>query len=253
MSFADLQAMEPIDVPITLSCVSNEVGGDLVGNAVWTGVPLLDVLEAAGIQPGAEQVFSRSVDDFTAGFPLELLRDGRQALVAYGMNGEPLPIEHGFPVRLVVAGVYGYVSAVKWVEEITLTTWDGADGFWIPRGWSKEGPIKTQSRIDTPGDDDTVPSGSIVVGGIAWAPTRGIRSVEVRVNGGEWQPAELGSGLSDETWLQWRHRLDLEPGQYALQCRATDGTGEVQSDSIAPPRPNGAEGHHTILLNVAEA
>ena len=253
LSFDDLQAMEAIDVPITLSCVSNEVGGDLVGNAVWTGVPLLDVLEQAGIQDGAEQVFGRSVDDFTAGFPLELLRDGRQALVAYGMNGEPLPIKHGFPVRLVVAGVYGYVSAVKWVEEISLTTWDGADGFWIPRGWGKLGPIKTQSRIDTPRDNATVAPGRVAVGGVAWAPTRGIDRVEVRVDGGDWQEATLGEGLSDETWLQWRFDYDAEPGQHAIQCRATDGTGEVQTDSIAPPRPDGAEGLHTILVKVDSA
>ncbi|MGI9601332.1 MAG: molybdopterin-dependent oxidoreductase [Acidimicrobiales bacterium] len=253
LSFAELQAMEAIDVPITLSCVSNEVGGDLVGNAVWTGVPLLDVLEEAGIQDGAEQVFGRSVDDFTAGFPLELLRDGRQALVAYGMNGEPLPIQHGFPVRLVVAGVYGYVSAVKWVEEISLTTWDGVDGFWIPRGWGKLGPIKTQSRIDAPRNNDTVAAGRVAVGGVAWAPTRGISGVEVRVNAGDWQPADLGEGLSDETWLQWKFEFDAEPGQIALQCRAIDGDGTVQPDSIAPPRPDGAEGHHTILLNVDSA
>ncbi|MDH3705618.1 MAG: molybdopterin-dependent oxidoreductase [Acidimicrobiia bacterium] len=254
ITFDQLQVMEAIDVPITLSCVSNEVGGNLVGNAIWTGVPLLDVLEEAGIQDGAEQVFARSVDDFTAGFPLELLRDGRQALVAYGMNGEPLPIQHGFPVRLVVAGIYGYVSAVKWVEEISLTPWEGVDGFWIPRGWSKEGPIKTQSRIDTPRNNESVAPGPVAIGGVAWAPNRGIGKVEVRINAGDWEEANLGEGLSDDTWRQWTFAFDAEPGeQYAVQCRATDGDGEVQPDSIAPPRPDGAEGHHTILVSANEA
>ena len=177
------------DHVITLSCVSNEVGGELVGNAVWTGVPLGALLDRAGVQAGATQVVGRSVDGWTAGFPTDVVYDGRSAILAVGMNGEPLPIDHGFPARLVVAGLYGYVSAVKWVEEIRLTTWEGFDGFWVPRGWSKLGPIKTQSRIDVPGAHDRLSIGAVSpIAGVAWAPTRGISAVEVRV------PTEAGTG-----------------------------------------------------------
>jgi DMSO/TMAO reductase YedYZ molybdopterin-dependent catalytic subunit len=250
LTYDDVLAMELVERTITLSCVSNEVGGDLVGNAVWTGVPLLDVLELAGIDPAAEQVVGRSVDDWTAGFPVQALRDGREALLVVGMNGEPLPVRHGFPVRLVVAGLYGYVSAVKWLRSIELTTWDGFDGYWIPRGWSKEGPMKTASRIDVPERGATVDAGRVAVAGVAWAPTRGIERVEVRVDEGAWQPARLAGVANADTWVQWVFEWDATPGRHWLEVRAVDGTGEVQSPGPVPVAPDGAEGWHRRSVDV---
>ncbi|NNE74618.1 MAG: molybdopterin-dependent oxidoreductase [Acidimicrobiales bacterium] len=256
LTFDEILAMDLIDVPITLSCVSNSVGGNLVGNAVWTGVPIIELLERAGVQEGATQFFGRSVDDWTAGFPTEALYDGRDALLAIGMNGEPLPVKHGFPARLVVSGLYGYVSAVKWVKSITMTTWEAEDGYWIPRGWNKLGPIKTQSRIDAPRNNATVPAGPKAIGGVAWAPSRGITKVEVQIAGGpnganEWVEAELGEALSNDTWVQWTVPWDPEPGRYFLRVRATDADGETQGEIEVDPRPNGAEGWHTIEVNVS--
>ena len=252
LTFDDILAMDLSDHVITLSCVSNSVGGRLVGNAVWTGVPLAALLERAGVGSGAEQVVGRSVDDFTAGFPIGAVHDGRNAILAVGMNNELLPTAHGFPARLVVAGLYGYVSAVKWLEEIHLTTWDGFDGYWIPRGWSKRGPIKTQSRIDLPKDGTRLQTGETTpVAGIAWAPTRGIERVEVRIGNEDWMPCRLGQAVGDESWVQW-HR-DWTPssaGQHQIQVRATDGSGYTQGERSVSPRPNGAEGWHTISVNV---
>jgi DMSO/TMAO reductase YedYZ molybdopterin-dependent catalytic subunit len=246
IDFADLLDMPMVERDITLSCVSNQVGGDLVGNARWLGVPLVEILDRALVQSGAEQVVGRSVDDFTVGFPLEAVYDGREALVAVGMNGEPLPFEHGFPARLVVAGLYGYVSATKWLSAIELTTWDGFDAYWVPRGWAKEGPIKTQSRIDTPAASTSIAPGRHVVAGVAWAPGRGISKVEVRVGDGDWMEAELSEPLSDNAWVQWKLDWDVEAeGRYLITCRATDGLGEVQTDEIRPPAPDGASGWHT--------
>lgn len=250
LTYDDVLAMDLVERTITLSCVSNEVGGSLVGNAVWTGVPLLDVLELAGIDPAAEQVVGRSVDDWTAGFPLQALRDGREALLVVGMNGEPLPVRHGFPVRLVVAGLYGYVSAVKWLRSIELTTWDGFDGYWIPRGWSKEGPMKTASRIDVPERGATVDAGRVAVAGVAWAPTRGIERVEVRVDEGAWQQARLAGVANADTWVQWVFEWDATPGRHWLEVRAVDGTGEVQSEGPVPVAPDGAEGWHRRSVDV---
>ncbi|RMH84596.1 MAG: hypothetical protein D6683_01800 [Actinomyces sp.] len=247
-TFDDILAMDLEDHTVTLSCVSNEVGGPLVGNAVWTGVPLLDLLGPAGVDPAATQVVGRSVDDWTAGFPTELLGDGRHALLAVGMNGEPLPLAHGFPARLVVAGLYGYVSAVKWVTEIHLTTWDAFDGYWIPRGWAKEGPMKTMSRIDVPRSGARVGAGPIGVGGVAWAPTRGISAVEIRIDDGPWTPAEIAAAASDETWVQWKAFPSVAPGDHLVWVRAVDGTGAVQPEGPVPPRPDGAEGWHHIRL-----
>ncbi len=251
----EIQQMDLVDLPVTLSCVSNEVGGDLVGTAVWTGVPLIDLLERAGVQDGATQLVGRSVDDWTAGFPPELLYDGRTALLAIGMNGEPLPVKNGFPARLVVAGLYGYVSAVKWIEEIHLTTWEDFDGYWIPRGWGKEGPIKTQSRIDVPRNGSRIDAGRHAIAGVAWAPTRDIQRVEVRIatdtDIGEWQEADLAETLGIETWRQWKFAWDAVPGDYAIQVRATDGDGVVQSDTRVAVAPDGAEGHHTIGVRVS--
>ena len=245
----DLLAMDSVEAPVTLQCVSNEVGGGLIGNAVWQGVPLADLLDRVGVQANAEQVVGRSVDGFTAGFPLRNALDGRTALVAYAMNGEPLPVEHGFPARLVVAGLYGYVSATKWLSEIELTTWDGFDGYWVPRGWSKTGPVKTQSRIDRPSDD--VDAGTVMIAGVAWATGRGIERVEVQVDDDAWQTAELGAVSSDETWTTWRLAWVATPGRHVLRVRATDRDGETQTADERPPAPDGATGWHTRTIDVA--
>ena len=250
LTFDDILARELVDEAVTISCVSNEIGGDLVGNAVWTGTPLLPLLEEAGIQPGVEQVVGISVDSWTAGFPLEVLDGERTALVAVAMNGEPLPIDHGFPARLIVAGLYGYVSATKWLAGIRLTTWDDFDGYWIPRGWAKEGPIKVTSRIDTPRDGSRHSSGLVGIGGVAWAPTRGIGAVEVQVDDGAWQPAELGETISDETWVLWTLRPELETGRHTVRVRASDLAGEPQPIGPKPTNPDGAEGYHSIRVNV---
>ncbi len=252
LTYQDIRAMRLSDHVITLSCVSNVVGGTLVGNAVWTGVPLNVLLQRAGVQRGAQQIVGRSVDDFTAGFPTTAAYDGRNAILAIGMNNEPLPLRHGFPARIVVAGLYGYVSAVKWLEEIHLTTWDGFDGYWVPRGWSKLGPIKTQSRIDVPKGGSTLRVGqATAVAGIAWAPTRGIQRVEVRIGDEGWVPCRLGQALGNESWVQWhREWTPSNPGQQQIQVRATDGGGYTQSGRNVRPRPNGAEGWHTLSVNV---
>ncbi len=249
ITLGEIQQMDLIDVPVTLSCVSNYVGGDLVGNAIWTGIPITTLLERAGVQEGADQFTSRSVDDWSCGFPTDLLYDGRDALLAIGMNGEPLQVKHGFPARLVVSGVYGYVSATKWVTEINLTTWESFDGFWVPRGWSKEGPIKTQSRIDTPGNGSQLQAGPGKIGGVAWAPTRGISLVEVQVDGGDWLAASVGEVLSNDTWAQWSIDWDFTPGRHYIRVRATDGTGETQGEELVDVAPNGAEGWHTIQID----
>lgn len=254
IDFADLLDMRMVERDVTLSCVSNQVGGGLVGNARWLGVPLTEILDRAGVQSGAGQIVGRSVDEFTVGFPVEAAYDGREALVAVGMNGEPLPFEHGFPARLVVAGLYGYVSATKWLSEIELTTWDGFDAYWVPRGWAKEGPIKTQSRIDTPSGDNSIAVGDHVVAGVAWAPTRRIQRVEAQLGeDADWVEAELSEPLSDNAWVQWR--LDWsapEPGRYQLRCRATDGDGNTQTSDMSPPAPDGATGWHTRVVTVTE-
>ncbi len=249
ITFDEIQAMDLSDHVITLSCVSNEVGGSLVGNAVWTGVPLSVLLDRAGVQPGADQVVGRSVDDWTAGFPTDVVYDGRNAILAIGMNDEFLPTRHGFPARLVVAGLYGYVSAVKWIEEINLTTWDGFDGYWVPRGWSKEGPMKTQSRIDVPGRG-LVAGRPTPIAGIAWAPTRGIERVEVDIDDEGWLPCNLGEAVGDESWVQWHREWTPTAGRHRIQVRATDGDGVTQGEREVPPAPNGAEGWHTVSVNV---
>ncbi|MCY3609068.1 MAG: molybdopterin-dependent oxidoreductase [Acidimicrobiaceae bacterium] len=254
LTFDEILAMDRQDHVVTLSCVSNRVGGNLVGNAVWNGVPLVDLLERAGVQDGADQVVGRSVDDWTAGFPTPLLYDGRNALLAVGMNGEPLPTKHGFPARLIVAGLYGYVSAVKWIEEIHLTTWDAFDGYWVPRGWSKRGPMKTQSRIDVPGSGDRPVAGTeTAVAGIAWAPTRGISAVEVRIDEGPWQQCDLGEALGGESWVQWYLPWTPTSGTHSLQVRAIDGTGMTQPEGPKDVRPDGAEGWHRVAVRVDAA
>jgi DMSO/TMAO reductase YedYZ molybdopterin-dependent catalytic subunit len=251
ISYFDLLDMPLVEKDVTLSCVSNEVGGDLVGNARWLGVPLTEVLDRAGVRDDAEQLVGRSVDDFTVGFPVEAVYDGRDALLAVGMNGEPLPMEHGFPARLVVAGLYGYVSATKWLSSIELTGWDDFDAYWIPRGWAKEAPIKTQSRIDTPTQGASVPPGMRQVAGVAWAPHRGISKVEVKLGEEvEWVEARLAEPLSDNCWRQWVVNWDAPAGTHQIQVRATDGEGNVQTDEVRPPAPDGATGWHTVRVNV---
>lgn len=255
LTYDELLELATVEGDVTLACVSNEVGGGLVGNARWQGVPLRDLLERAGVQPGATQIIGRSVDGFTAGFPVELgLRPGTGpgdvgALVAVGMNGEPLPQVHGFPARLVVPGLYGYVSATKWLSAIELTTFD-EEGYWIPRGWSRKGPVKTQTRIDVP-RTGTVPAGRQPVAGVAWAPSRGIERVEVRVDDGPWQEARLSDSLGVDAWRQWVWEWDAAPGAHTITARATDGTGEVQTTRVAPPAPDGASGLHSLRVVVA--
>lgn len=234
----------------TIACVSNEVGGSLVGNARWLGIRLDDLVKEASPSGSADQVMGHSVDGFTAGFPLAAL-DGRDAMIAIGMNGEPLPIDHGFPARIIVPGLYGYVSATKWLTRIELTRFDRAEGYWVPRGWSAQAPIKTQSRIDTPVIGSAVKRGKRVIAGVAWAPTRGISKVEVRIDSGAWRVATLGPELAKTTWRQWWIEWDAKPGNRTLSVRATDGTGALQSSRSVPVAPNGAEGWHTIDVTVA--
>lgn len=235
----------------TLACVSNEVGGDLIGNALWLGHPVRTLLERARPQAGADMVLSRSVDGFTAGTPLDVLLDPQRAsLVAVGMNGEPLPAEHGFPARLVVPGLYGYVSATKWVTELKVTRFAADEGYWTPRGWSALGPIKLQSRIDVPRPGASRAAGTVVVAGVAWAQHTGISGVEVRADDGPWRPATLAETTGPDTWRQWWYAWDAEPGEHRLSVRATDTDGLVQTADTAPPAPDGATGHHTVTVSV---
>jgi DMSO/TMAO reductase YedYZ molybdopterin-dependent catalytic subunit len=250
VSYADLLKGPLVERDVTLMCVSNEVGGDLTGNARWLGLPIGPLLTSAGPKTGADMVLSKSSDGWTAGTPLDVLTDGRDALLAIGMNGEPLPVEHGFPVRMVVPGLYGYVSATKWVVDLEVTRFDQAQGYWTPRGWSERGPVKTESRFDVPQDLDRVKAGTVVLAGIAWAQHRGIKGVEVRVGDGAWQPATLGAEDSIDTWRQWFYRWNATAGRYRLQVRATDATGEAQTETVAPPAPDGASGYHTIDVTV---
>jgi hypothetical protein len=251
LTFDDLLARPQVERYITLSCVSNPVGGDLIGNARWQGVLLRDILDEAGVQPGATQLVSRSIDDWTAGTPTEVVMDGRDAILAIAMNGEPLPARHGYPVRMVVPGLYGYVSATKWVTSIELTRWEDYDAYWVPRGWSKEGPIKTMARIDTPTKRDH--TGEVAVGGVAWAIHSGVSNVQVRVDGGEWDDAELGGVPSTDTWVQWVYRLNAEPGKHLIEARAFDGDGVPQSEEYAPVAPNGAQGYPRLTVNILPA
>ncbi|RNL85110.1 molybdopterin-dependent oxidoreductase [Halostreptopolyspora alba] len=241
---------------ITLACVSNQVGGSLVGNARWIGVPLAGLLREVGVRPPdeggpADQLVSRSSDGMTIGTPVSDVMDGRDAMLALGMNGEPLPVRHGFPLRMVVPGLYGYVSACKWLVELELTTFDAFDAYWVPRGWSREAPVKTQSRIDTPGGADTLDAGTVTVAGVAWAQNVGIENVEVRVDEGVWHEATLAAEDTADTWRQWTFEWDASPGEHRLTVRATDRDGRTQTAEEAPPSPNGATGHHSVDVTVA--
>jgi DMSO/TMAO reductase YedYZ molybdopterin-dependent catalytic subunit len=254
LTFADLLERPTIERYITLSCVSNEVGGDLVGNALFQGVRFKDVLDEAGVQPGATQVVSRSIDGWTCGSPTSVIMDGRDAMIAIAMNGEPLPPEHGYPVRLVVPGLYGYVSATKWVTEIELTRWEDFDGYWIPRGWAKEGPVKTMARIDRPRRKKSYSAnadGVIDIAGLAWAVHRGISKVEVSIDEGEWVECELAGVPSDDTWRQWRYRWSgVASGDHDVRARAYDGAGEPQPEQPKSVAPDGAQGYHQVRFSV---
>lgn len=250
LTYDELLAMDMVEEPVTIQCVSNEVGGSLVGNASWLGVPLADLLERAKPRPEGSQIVGRSVDNFTVGFPTAVGLDGRTALVAVGMNGEPLPQRHGYPARLIVAGLYGYVSATKWLRDIQLTRLEDFDAYWIPRGWAKEAPIKTSSRIDVPRKGAKVAAGNLAVAGVAWAPTRGISAVQVRVDDGPWENTRIGDVASNNTWVQWLFEWNATPGDHLLAVRAIDGDGETQTASKATPRPDGATGHHSRRVRV---
>jgi DMSO/TMAO reductase YedYZ molybdopterin-dependent catalytic subunit len=250
LEFDELLARPMIERDITLACVSNEVGGPYVGNARWIGAPLADLLREADVSSDASQIVSRSADGFTIGTPTAVAMDGRDAILAVSMNGEPLPLEHGFPVRMIVPGLYGYVSATKWLVELELTTLDAYDAYWIQRGWAKEAPVKTQSRIDTPSSRRRLEPGPVAVAGVAWAQHRGIDRVEVRVDDGGWEEAELGAADTIDTWRQWVFRWDAVSGSHALAVRATDGLGDTQTSGREAPFPDGATGHHTIFVEV---
>ncbi|TDE11879.1 molybdopterin-dependent oxidoreductase [Jiangella asiatica] len=239
-----------VDRWLTLNCVSNEVGGNLIGNALWTGVPIADVLALAVPAADADAVLSRSQDGWTAGTPLDVLTDGRDALFALGMNGGPLPVEHGFPVRMIVPGLYGYVSATKWVVELEVSRFDDFEAYWTTRGWAERGPVKVASRIDVPRGSADVEAGTVAVAGVAWAQHRGIAAVQVRVDDGDWADARLADVPSSDTWRQWVWDWDAEPGEHRLQVRAVTADGEVQTGDEAQPVPDGATGWHTVTVDV---
>lgn len=251
LTYDDLLGREIVESDITLTCVSNEVGGNLLGTARWLGVRLDDLLADAGIDPAATQIVGRSVDGYTCGFPTQVL-DGRDALVAIGMNGEPLPLEHGYPARLIVPGLYGYVSATKWLSEIELTTFDAFDQYWVERGWVDDAPIKIQSRIDTPRGLANLPAGTTAIAGVAWAQTRGIEAVELQIDDGDWLTATLAVELNDVTWRQWSYAWDAAPGRHSIRVRAIERGGAIQTDERTEPFPSGATGQHQIIVIVAE-
>ncbi|RRR96786.1 molybdopterin-dependent oxidoreductase [Glycomyces terrestris] len=251
LTYGDLLDRELLEREITISCVSNEVGGTLAGNARWLGVSLADLLTEAGPEPGADQVVSRSHDGWTAGTPTSACTDGRDALIAVGMNGEPLPLEHGFPVRMIVPGLYGYVSATKWLVELELSSFADFDPYWVRRDWAAQAPVKTFSRIDTPKPLTTIAPGRTTVAGVAWAQHRGIDRVEVRVDEGPWADAELAPVIGTDTWRQWQWALDAGPGRHKLEVRATDAEGDTQTQERATPFPDGATGWHSIVVTAA--
>ena len=250
LTFDDLLKLPMVEDWITLCCVSNPVGGPYIGNARWLGTSLSKLLRAAGIRAGAEQLLCTSVDGFTSGTPVQTVMDGRDALLAIAMNGTPLPVAHGFPARLVVPGLYGYVSACKWITDIKVTTWAGEAGYWITRGWSQQAPIKTESRIDVPNGSATVRAGRTPIAGVAWAQHKGIEAVEVRMDGGAWHEATLAAVPGVDTWRQWVWEWDATRGNHVIEARATDKTGYVQTSALAPPPPNGATGYPTVNVTV---
>ncbi|ROS33367.1 molybdopterin-dependent oxidoreductase [Curtobacterium sp. PhB78] len=251
LTWDELLALPLEEHMATLSCVSNEVGGDLIGNALWLGYPIRELLARAKPTGDADMVLSRSIDGFTAGTPLDVLQDeGTDALLAIGMNGEPLPTEHGFPARMVVPGLFGYVSATKWVTEMEVTRFADAQGYWTPRGWSERGPVKLESRIDTPRNGMTVTVGEqVAIAGVAWQPHTGVKAVQVRVGSGAWQQAELAESVSADTWRQWVLRWTPTAGSHRIEVRAVSADGEVQTSVERPPAPNGASGWASVTVD----
>jgi DMSO/TMAO reductase YedYZ molybdopterin-dependent catalytic subunit len=253
LTYDELLDREIVEVDVTIACVSNEVGGRLIGTARWLGVRLDDLLAEARIDGGADQIVGRSVDGWTSGFPVASL-DGRDSLIAVGMNGEPLPLEHGYPARLIVPGLYGYVSATKWLSEIELTRFDRFDPYWVERDWARDGTIKLQSRIDTPRGLSTVASGRVAVAGVAWAQRRGIDRVEVQFDDGEWVAATLAAEHGVDTWRQWSYVWDATPGRHSIRVRASErglvGDAAIQTAERSEPFPSGATGQHQIIVIV---
>ena len=248
INFQDLLDSELIERHITLTCVSNPVGGDLVGNAKWLGYPIRKLLERARPTEGADMVLSTSTDGFSASTPLPVLQDERDAILAVAMNDEPLPLEHGYPVRMVVPGLYGYVSATKWVVDLEVTRFADATAYWTDRGWAERGPIKTQSRVEVPRAFANVAAGTFRVGGTAWAQNRGIDKVEVQLDDGPWEEATLAAEYTVDTWRQWTHEVQLEPGSHRIRSRSYDPDG-VQTEERAETVPDGASGWHTVQFS----
>ncbi|WP_134768154.1 molybdopterin-dependent oxidoreductase [Nocardioides sp. 1609] len=252
ISFEELLDMPMVERDITLTCVSNSVGGKYVGGARWLGVPLMDILDRAGIGKDADQMIATDFDGMTIGTPIDLLRDGREPLLCIGMNGEPLPREHGFPVRVVVPGLYGFISATKWVTRLTMTTYADTESYWTERSWDTRAPIKPSARIDTPRALTTVDAGKVNVGGVAWAQDNGgVMKVQVKVDGGDWADAELGPDVNNVYWRQWYREVEVEGGQHTISARVVDGDGQLQTDVQAAPFPGGSSGIHSFFFTAA--
>jgi len=251
LSMADIAAMPQVEHIITLGCVSNEVGGDLIGNARWGGVLLADVLQSAGTNSAAEQLVSTSIDGWTCGTPVSAVLDGRPAMLVTSMNGKPLTPVHGFPVRMIVPGLFGYVSATKWITDIELTTWDAFDPYWIRRGWSAQGPMLSSSRIDLPRPDAVVAAGTVNVGGFAWAPRSGVKTVQLQINEGPWVDCEVLPHDGGDTWAQWKYKLPTQPGSHKLTVRVIDNENTEQISTNRDVAPSGATGLHSISFTVA--
>jgi DMSO/TMAO reductase YedYZ molybdopterin-dependent catalytic subunit len=252
ITFEELLAMPMIERDITLTCVSNSVGGEFVGGARWLGVPLQDLLDRAGVGSEADQILSTDFDGMTISTPLALATDGRDAMICVGMNGEQLPREHGFPVRMVIPGLYGFISATKWLTRLTLTTYEQQEAYWTERDWATDAPIKISARIDTPRALAELEAGENVIGGIAWCQrSGGVGKVEVQVDGGGWQPATLGPDGGNDYWRQWYYRWDAQPGQHSIAARVTSGDGQVQTAARATPFPEGASGIHQYTVTVS--
>jgi DMSO/TMAO reductase YedYZ molybdopterin-dependent catalytic subunit len=250
INYSDLMKRPMIDHDVTLTCVSESIGGTYIGNARWQGTLLADILKEAKPQKGAAQIVMRDVNGMNLSVAVDPVMDGRASMLAIGMNGQPLPQEHGFPVRVVVPGLYGYVSACKWVVDMELTTYAAFDAYWTQRGWSQQAPIKTESRIDTPKGGNSVTAGQVMVAGVAWAQHRGIEAVEVGIDG-SWHQAKLASQDTIDTWRQWYYPWQATAGKHTIQVRATDKTGYTQTATVHKTEPNGATGYHTIQVTVA--
>jgi DMSO/TMAO reductase YedYZ molybdopterin-dependent catalytic subunit len=251
LTFAELLDRELVEADITMTCVSNPIGGDLVGNARWLGVLTRDLLADARPSRRADQLVGRSIDGYTCGLPLAAAYD-RPSLVAVGMNGEPLPLRHGFPARLVTPGIYGYAGSTKWLTELEVTTFAAFDQYWVPRGYAEMAPIKPMARIDTPRSLERVAAGRVAVGGVAWAQTRGIAAVEIRVDDEPFRPVEMAAAVGDDAWRQWRFDWDATPGRHTLTVRAVDGSGETQTAERSETLPDGASGWMSLVVTVED-